>query len=113
VSLTRISGADLRTKEYRRSPFALWRRMRDEQPLLYDEVADCWVLSRYDDVVAVLNDPGTYSAQTYQERFRPVFGRTFAELDGRKQIRERTIVAPTFVGGSLTERGGACWRRRR
>lgn len=96
-----VTGADLRDAEYGRNPFPVWRRLRDEQPLLYDEVGDRWVLSRYDDVRAVLGDPQTYSARTYQERFRPVFGRTLAELDGPRHIRERTIVAPAFVGRSL------------
>ena len=55
----------------------------------------------YDDVVAVLRNPEVYTARTYQERFRPVFGRTLAELDGPRHIKERTIVAPAFVGRSL------------
>jgi len=96
-----VTGADLRNEEYARDPFPVWRRLRDEQPLLYDEVGDRWMLTRYDDVRAVLGNPTTYSARTYQERFRPVFGRTLAELDGPRHIRERTIVAPAFVGRSL------------
>ena len=101
MTLRPVTGADLLGEEYARDPFPIWRRMRDDQPLLYDEVGDRWMLSRYDDVVAVLSDPQVYSARTYQERFRPVFGRTLAELDGPRHIRERTIVAPAFVGRSL------------
>lgn len=96
-----VTGVDLRSEEYGRDPFPVWRRMRDEQPLLYDEIGGRWVLSRYDDVVAVLRNPEVYTARTYQERFRPVFGRTLAELDGPRHIKERTIVAPAFVGRSL------------
>lgn len=101
MTLRLVTGEDLHGEEYARNPFPIWRRMRDDQPLLYDEVGDRWMLSRYDDVVAVLSDPQMYSARTYQERFRPVFGRTLAELDGPRHIRERTIVAPVFVGRSL------------
>ncbi|CAN5612955.1 hypothetical protein BH24ACT5_BH24ACT5_22300 [soil metagenome] len=93
-----VTPADLRTAEYERDPFPLWRRLREDQPLFYDEPADRWMLTRYDDVVAVLADFETYSTRTYQERFRPVFGRTLAELDGAQHIRERSIVAPAFVG---------------
>lgn len=99
--MTTVSGADLRSDAYSRDPFPVWRRMREEQPLLYDEVGDRWILSRYDDVMTVLGQPQIYSTRTYQERFRPVFGRTLAELDGPRHIRERTIVAPAFVGRSL------------
>jgi pulcherriminic acid synthase len=75
--------------------------MREDHPLFFDDVAERWILTRYDDVAAVLRDATVYSARTYQERFRPVFGRTLAELDGSRHIRERTIVAPAFVGRSL------------
>jgi pulcherriminic acid synthase len=97
-----VSVADaLRSDEYLRNPFPTWRRLREEHPLFYDEAADRWILSRFEDVVSVLGDHETYSTRTYQERFRPVFGRTLAELDGPRHIRERTIVAPAFVGRGL------------
>jgi cytochrome P450 family 109 len=86
---------------YSRNPFPIWRQMRDEQPLFYNAAADHWMLTRYDDVMKVLRDPQTYSTRTYIDRFRPIFGRTLAELDGPRHIRERTIVAPSFVGKSL------------
>lgn len=101
MSLTPLTAATLRDERYLLDPFPVWRRMRDDQPLFYDDIAKRWILTRYDDVVAVLRDPAVYSARTYQERFRPVFGRTLAELDGPRHIRERTIVAPAFVGKSL------------
>lgn len=96
-----VVAADLRDPAYLRDPFPVWRRLRDEQPLFHDDLADRYILTRYDDVAAVLGSPEVYSARTYQERFRPVFGRTLAELDGPRHIRERTIVAPAFVGRSL------------
>jgi cytochrome P450 len=99
--ITQVTSATLRADEYMLDPFPVWRRMRDEQPLFFDDVQQRWILTRYDDVMAVLGNPQVYSARTYQERFRPVFGRTLAELDGSQHIRERTIVAPAFVGKSL------------
>lgn len=101
MSATPVTGATLRSEEYLLDPFPVWRRLREDQPLFYDDIAQRWILTRYDDVVAVLRDPAVYSARTYQERFRPIFGRTLAELDGPRHIRERTIVAPAFVGKSL------------
>lgn len=96
-----VTPHDLRSAEYQRDPFPVWRRLREDQPLFYDEPDDRWVLTRYDDVVTVLTDYETYSTRTYQERFRPIFGRTLAELDGAQHVRERSIVAPAFVGRSL------------
>ena len=41
-------------------PYPVWRRMRDEQPLYYNEKYDFYALSRYDDVAAGLADWNTY-----------------------------------------------------
>ncbi len=101
MSSAPITAAMLRSEEYLTDPFPVWRRMRHEHPLFWDDIANRWILTRYDDVRTVLGTPEVYSARTYQERFRPVWGRTLAELDGPQHIRERTIVAPTFVGKSL------------
>ncbi|OHV29172.1 MULTISPECIES: cytochrome P450 [Pseudofrankia] len=37
-------------------PYPVYRRLRDEAPLYYNERLDFWGLSRYDDVVAALKD---------------------------------------------------------
>jgi len=100
-AMKKVEPADLRSPEFMRNPFPVWRRLREEQPLFWDEPSGMWLLTRYDDVMKVLGDGAVYSARTYQERFRPVFGRTLAELDGPRHIRERTIVAPAFVGKAL------------
>jgi cytochrome P450 len=42
------------------NPYPIWRRMRDEAPLYYNEKLDFWALSRYDDVADGLADWQTY-----------------------------------------------------
>jgi cytochrome P450 len=41
-------------------PYPIWRRLRDEAPLYYNEKLDFWALSRYDDVADGLADWQTY-----------------------------------------------------
>lgn len=41
-------------------PYPVWRRLRDEAPLYYNEKLDFWALSRYDDVADGLADWQTY-----------------------------------------------------
>ena len=41
-------------------PYPVWRRMRDEQPLYYNEKYDFYALSRFDDVERGLIDWETY-----------------------------------------------------
>jgi len=43
-------------------PYPVWRRLRDEAPLYYNEKYDFYALSRYDDVERGLHDWRTYSS---------------------------------------------------
>jgi cytochrome P450 len=42
------------------SPYAIWRRLRDEAPVYRNERYDFWALSRYADVAAAHRDPATF-----------------------------------------------------
>ncbi|MBL7499170.1 cytochrome P450 [Frankia sp. CNm7] len=44
------------------NPYPVWRRMRDEQPVYYNEKFEFFALSRHADVEALHRDPGTYSS---------------------------------------------------
>src|SRR5438105_9975178 len=91
----------LYTDDYLYAPEPYWERLRNDQPLFHDERAGFWMLSRYDDVVAVLRDHETYSTLPYRRIFRPVIGPTFVEMDGEDHDVRRAIVAPTLVGNRL------------
>ena len=91
----------LYTTEYAYDPAPYWERLRSDQPLFHDERAGFWMLSRYDDVVAVFRDHETYSTLPYRRIFRPVIGPTFVEMDGDDHDELRAIVAPSLVGNSL------------
>ena len=43
-------------------PYPVWRRLREEAPLYYNEAFDFYALSRFDDVKAGLTDWKTYSS---------------------------------------------------
>lgn len=43
-------------------PHPVWKRLRDEAPVYYNEQHDFWALSRYDDVLAGLLDWETFSS---------------------------------------------------
>jgi cytochrome P450 len=44
------------------NPYPIWRRLRDEQPLYYNERYNFYALSRYEDVERCLTDWRTYSS---------------------------------------------------
>lgn len=96
-----VTAGDIHEPGYLADPFPVWERLRHEQPLLHDTVDDRWLLTRYDDVVAVLGDPQTYSTLPYQRIFSDVIGPTMVEMDGPEHDVRRAIVAPELVGERL------------
>jgi cholest-4-en-3-one 26-monooxygenase len=47
---------------YAGDPHEVWRWMRHHAPVYYDEAADVWGISKYDDVLAIEKDPVTFSS---------------------------------------------------
>ncbi|CPR11433.1 cytochrome P450 monooxygenase [Mycobacterium bohemicum DSM 44277] len=50
------------SEEYFNNPFDIYRRMREETPLYYDEKEDFYALTRHEDVAAAFKDFETYSS---------------------------------------------------
>ena len=48
-------------------PYPVYTRLRDEAPVCRVEADDVWAVSRYDDVTAVLRDPGTFSSAAMRD----------------------------------------------
>jgi cytochrome P450 len=44
-------------------PFPIYRELRDHAPCYHNADLNFWALSRYDDVLAALHDPGTYCSR--------------------------------------------------
>jgi cytochrome P450 len=53
---------DARFAPLRDDPFGYYARARQEQPVHYVKSADAWMVTRYDDIRAVLSDPVRFSA---------------------------------------------------
>ena len=96
-----MDAANLHDEVFCRDPFAVWERLRHDAPLFHDTVDDVYLLTRYDDVTAVLRDDVTYSTWIYKTWFARVMGDTFAQYDGERHARERARVAPHLVGAPL------------
>lgn len=62
ASATNAAFYDPYDVELNADPYPMFKRLRDEQPLYYNETHDFYAMSRYDDVNAGLLDTGTYSS---------------------------------------------------
>lgn len=99
-----VSPDELHGPAFDQNPYAVWNRLQHDAPLFHDSIDDVWLLTRYDDVVAVLRDDVTYSTALYRTSFGKVIGDTFAQHDGERHARERRRVAPHLIGAKMRDR---------
>ncbi len=78
----RLDALVARDQDQVRCPFPLFADIRREDPVHYNEALGAWVLTRYDDCLAVLHDPVTWSARmhTGPRPINDVLGARMAEL---------------------------------
>jgi cytochrome P450 len=88
----------------------VWRRMRDEAPLYRNDQYDFWALSRYDDVLAAMLDPGTFSSAsgTTIEMLSAEMPRIpmMIFMDPPEQTWHRTIVSRAFTVRTMSKLEG-------
>jgi cytochrome P450 len=82
-------------------PFPFYRALRRQDPVYYDPGLDLYLVTRYEDAVAVLRDDVTYSLEHgYQDRYANGFIDEFAaimERDGGGFIRDLAIDPPAHT----------------
>jgi cytochrome P450 len=96
-----ITGETLRSRDHRLDPWPVFRELRLEQPVFFDEVTNSWLITRYDDVSAVFADNVHFSNQLYAKTAGAVFGPTMVQYDGYEHVALRKVVSPEFVGNRL------------
>ena len=74
-------------------PFPAYRRLREEFPCFWSEEANAWILSRFADIVAALNDWRRYSSTERQQCRRTAQPR-------RRDARHHRSAAPRPIAGA-------------
>lgn len=80
-------------------PYSVYKRLRREQPVILVEgpLGQGYLVTRYDDVLAVLKNDTLYSSRSNATEIGLVMGRTILEMDGEDHLRHRNLVAPAFA----------------
>jgi cytochrome P450 len=81
-------------------PYAYYRRLRAEEPVRHDEVADVYLISRHADVSAAYRNP-IFTTANYERQTEPVMGRTLLQMEGREHTRKRSVMVKHFRGAGL------------
>lgn len=79
-------------------PYTVYKRLRDEQPALpvNTMMGVNYMITRYDDVLAILKDGKMFSSKANARGIGLVMGRTILEMEGKEHVRHRNIIAPFF-----------------
>jgi cytochrome P450 len=91
--------------------YAFMRRAREEEPVFYSPVLDYWVVTRWDDVMAVLHDFATYSSANTLVAIKPPCpaalqvmgeyginpGPSLVDLDPPEHSRHRQVFRKSFT----------------
>jgi pimeloyl-[acyl-carrier protein] synthase len=84
-------------------PYPYYRRMREEDPVHWNDTVRAWFLTRHADVVELLRDDRFSADRTRSERFRPPPphrrrpGRSMLVLDPPDHTRLRNLVNKAFT----------------
>jgi cytochrome P450 len=83
-------------------PYPMFAEMRRTTPVSHITFMNrsSYVVTRYDDVLAVLRDADTYSSRANAEVGK-YMGRTIIEMDGKAHTRTRALVSAVFVPRAL------------
>src|SRR6478752_1949846 len=86
-------------------PFPLYRRLRDEAPVYWDERNQTFVLTRHDDVYGVLLDPTRFSSVPLDilEGKQPPTSE-IRQADAPRHRFVRNIVGPLFNPAAMRSR---------
>lgn len=80
-------------------PFPLYRRLRDESPVLFDAQRQAWDVFRYDDVQRVLSDHDVFSSQMAGSRGpgQGLFASSLISTDPPRHRQLRSLVTQAFT----------------
>ncbi len=103
-----IEPQEFDSDEFQRDPFPLYKRLRDHHPIYQDLFHKRWVVSRYDDIVAVFQNNDDFDRAAYDPKGeyefgkKQVFGPNILEYGNSDEHRFlRNVVADQFVGNRL------------
>lgn len=79
-------------------PYSMYKKLRDEQPVipLNTIMGVTHLVTRYDDIAAILKDGKLFSSRGNARGIGLVMGRTILEMEGKEHVRHRNIVTPFF-----------------
>lgn len=84
-------------------PYPYYQRMREQQPVVYDQDRDVWFVFRYEDAERVLTEYETFSSQAWCCEFNNVLYYTFTRMDPPQMQQYRSLVSQAFTPRAVAQ----------
>ena len=112
---------DMFTPEVMKDPYAYYGRLRDEDPVHWNELYELWVITRHDDLVWLTRNHEMFSSAVYLNDPRPAYpaidesdnelyefvrnyqGKQFIQYDRPDHLEMRKVVHSYFTPKSMEE----------
>jgi cytochrome P450 len=79
--------------DYLEDPYPYYARFRRETPIFYAPKIDFWVLSRYEDIMGIVQDPESFSNARVQEPLHPLTPKALEKLKAGVRVVPTTSTA--------------------
>jgi cytochrome P450 len=86
-----------------RDPYPYYQRMREQQPVVYDQNRDVWFVFRYEDAERVFTEYETFSSQAWCCEFNNVLYYTFTRMDPPQMQQYRSLVSHAFTPRAVAQ----------
>jgi cytochrome P450 len=100
---TARTAPDILSPEFAANPYAAYRIMLEDTPLIWHEAMGSYIVSRYEDVSRAFKE-AAFTTDNYGWQIEPAHGRTILQMSGREHSVRRALVAPAFRGTELEQK---------
>ena len=94
-------GETITVEDLESDPYPIYARLRAEEPVSWVEAVGLWLVTRWGDVLEVVEQPDVYTAETDPSTLARTFGRNMLASEGPYHARIRSIVEPAFRPGAV------------
>lgn len=89
-------GSTLGLADLSSNPYPVFDRLRASEPVTWAAPARMWILTRRDDVLAVLSNPSTFTTDSPHSTIRIAFGAQMLSAEGEQHSRYKRQCFPPF-----------------
>jgi cytochrome P450 len=94
-------GSSVSLEELARDPYPTYARMQSDEPVSWVPALGMYYVVRYDDVQAMLQEPGHFAVGTEYSTLYDTFGRHMLTVDGELHEEYRSAFQPHFGVSAL------------